>query len=188
MNPYPIIKSSLPILTLSNRYSNSHLPFCVPADRESWMCSPSGGYNFLFSSAHWLSGLELVSTNSISLGGFIGAETVRETYCKPIKQSLKLGWWSVYHGNDLLGVSQWTDNPLLLMMSARLSNVYRLSSEGTQKQFCFPHVAPSQTKLTRKQTSFTSNVRGDDWSEVEEIFHKQRNGKELRIFQGMKHD
>ena len=188
MNPYPIIKSSLPILKLSNRYSDSHLPFCVPADRESWMCSPSGSYNFLFSSAHWLSGLELVFTNSISLGGFIGAETVRETYCKPIKQSLKLGWWLVHHGNDLLGVSQWTDNPLLLMMSAGLSNVYRLSSGGTQKQFCFPHVAPSQTKLTRKQTSFTSNVRGDDWSEVEEIFHKKRKGKELRIFQGMKHD
>lgn len=32
-------------------------------------------------------------------------------------------------------------------------------TQWEQKQFGFPNVAPSQTKLTRKQTSFTSNVR-----------------------------
>ena len=52
---------------------------------------------------------------------------------------------------------------------------------GTQRQFCFLNVAPSQTKLTRKQTSFTSNVRWDDWWKVKELFHKQRKGKKLRV-------
>ena len=174
---------------LSNRYSDSHLPFCVLADRDSWMCSPSGSYNFLFSSAHWHLGLEFVSANSISLSGLIGAETEESTYVQAQKAEPKT-WmmvnppWQWPSG----GVSVDRQSTASYDMSARLSKVYRLSSEGTQKQFCFPHVAPSQTKLTMKQISFTSNVRGDDWLEVEEIFHKQRKGKELRISQGMKHD
>ena len=71
---------------------------------------------------------------------------------------------SIHHGNALLVVSRWTDSPLLLMLSQpRLSNVYRLNSEGTQKQFSFLNIAPTQTKLTKKQTAFPSDVRRDDW-------------------------
>lgn len=160
MNPHPVTN---PLSPFSCWAIDTGILICLSVHlktEKSWMCSPSGSYNFLFSSAHWHLGLEFVSANSISCEWTSWCwDRGKAHMCKPRRQSLKLGWWSIHHGNDLLGVSQWTDNPLLLMI---LSLDFEMSIDVTQweqRQFGFPNVAPSQTKLTRKQTSFTSNVR-----------------------------